>query len=74
MTRPTLYEYCKECPVCIKYPELCFGLLDEETRKLALGDSCPIEEENRRVVEDIFCPTGLVRRLMKGESVRGEFL
>ena len=46
--RPTLYEYCRDCQVPDKYPELCYGLMDKETRELAFGGECPIELENER--------------------------
>jgi len=72
--RPTIYEYCRICPVYDKYPDLCYGLMDKETRETALGNECPIQLENERVPDDnLICPTGLVRRLVNGR-VRGERL
>ena len=44
--QPNLYEYCKQCHVWNKYPDLCFANYSPEKREALFGGSCPVAEED----------------------------
>jgi hypothetical protein len=67
-------EHQEECVVRERYPELCYQNMTDLER-LSLGDSCPVADEYQNVPDDyLVCPTGIIRKLMHGDSIRGERL
>jgi len=67
-------EHEEECVVRKRYRELCFQNMTEQ-EKSSLGNSCPVSDEYQNVPEDyLVCPTGIIRKLMHGDTIRGERL
>ena len=72
--KPEPCEHAFECRVRSRYKELCFDLMSDKDKE-ALGGSCPVAEEYSKIPEDyLVCPTGIVRRLMRGDTIKGERL
>lgn len=59
MEQPTLYDYCKECLVWRKYPELCFAYMDVNAQKEVFNGACAVKDEDSRVPKEIALPRGL---------------
>jgi len=75
MTEETC-PYEDECRVRQKYPEFCYLNMNEQDRN-SVGNSCVFKEEYDGISEeihDLICPTGLMRKLMRGDFVKGRKL
>lgn len=67
-------EHQDECVVRQRYPELCYMNMSDKDRE-SLGGSCVVADEYRNVPEDyLVCPSGLLRKIIHRDTIRGERL
>ena len=61
-----------ECRTYEAHPELCLLNMSEQRRR-ELGGVCPVQNEYEIIenIDPFDLPDGLVRKLLKGEAVRG---
>jgi len=68
--------YEDNCRTRNKYPEFCYLNMNEQNRN-SVGNSCVFREEFERIppeIHELICPTGLMRKLMRGDFVKGKKL
>lgn len=66
-------KYLDCCRVREKYSDLCFLNMSKKEQD-AVGNSCVFEREYQRIpeeVHDLICPSGLVRKILRGENIKG---
>jgi hypothetical protein len=66
-------EHEHECRVSKYYPDLCYLNMSDKERR-SLGGNCPIALEYANVPDepsDLIAPSGLMRRIESGKSIKG---